>query len=404
MIVRVMLLGSLTVAQPFPAWTQPVPSPPFELPAVEVDPIRCWWRSSTGAVRTGATFSLDLTCAVLDNEAVQVVPDESRLGGNVIQMAPFEVVDSSHPADLRSGQRRFFQYQYSLRIINPDLIGKDVRIPDLAIHYRVNSRLAGNASLEGRDHLYLLPPQSIRVLSMVPTEAADIRDAAGEPFSGIESLMLRARFLEIVALTLVAVSGLMAVVALVRLARGVRRVTPVGERTMSGWRVARLVESELAAVERETGQLGWDEARIGRALAAVRVAAAVALGRRVNQRSGDGNLESGEGRLVVRGARRRKRTTWISSSVTTEDLARALTRSGPSDDPSRRQRLESLQTALAVFGRALYGQVPTIDRQDLDSALAGAAAAARKLGSEQIWQKANFLRTSAGAAEPQDQT
>ena len=46
---------------------------------VETDPIRCWWRTSAGAVRIGEPFTLTLTCAVLDDEAVQVVPDESRL-------------------------------------------------------------------------------------------------------------------------------------------------------------------------------------------------------------------------------------------------------------------------------------------------------------------------------------
>src|SRR5260370_36286 len=31
---------------------------------VQVDPIRCWWRTSAGAVRIGETFDLRLTCAV----------------------------------------------------------------------------------------------------------------------------------------------------------------------------------------------------------------------------------------------------------------------------------------------------------------------------------------------------
>ena len=66
----------------------------------------------------------------------------------------------SHPPDLRSGQRRFFQYQYSLRIINPDVIGQDVPLPNLVVHYRVNSRLPGNAAMQGRDLSYLLPPQT----------------------------------------------------------------------------------------------------------------------------------------------------------------------------------------------------------------------------------------------------
>jgi hypothetical protein len=144
---------------------------------VEVDPIRCWWRTSSGAIRIGEHFDLWLTCAALETDAVQVVPDQSHLGIEVAAMAPFEVVGGSHPADLRSGNRRFFQYQYILRIINPDAIGKDVKIPDTVIHYKVNSRVAANTSIQGRDLTYVLPTEEVRVASMVPADAADIRDS-----------------------------------------------------------------------------------------------------------------------------------------------------------------------------------------------------------------------------------
>ena len=52
---------------------------PAGTPTAEVDPIRCWWRSSAGSVRSGETLLVGLTCAVLDNEAEQIkqagVPD-----------------------------------------------------------------------------------------------------------------------------------------------------------------------------------------------------------------------------------------------------------------------------------------------------------------------------------------
>ena len=404
-IRRVAGLVVLAVALPAMAWAQTAPAPSGDTSIVEVDPIRCWWRTSTGAVRTGAPFSLDLTCAVLENEAVQVVPDESRLGGNVIQMAPFEVVDSSHPSDLYSGQRRFFQYHYSLRIISPDAIGKDVHIPDLAIQYRVNSRLAGNAALQGRDLVYLLPPQTIRVLSMVPADADDVRDASGEAFGGAESLENRARVLEVVALTLVALGSFMVLLTLVRLARGARRTKPVGERVMTSRRLVRLVADELSAVQRDAERLGWDGARIERALAAARVAAAIAMDRRVSQSVADSNAEPGEGRLVAHGVRGRghRRTSWVSSSITAEDLAREITRSGSSGDPTTRQTLERLQGALATFGRSHYGQDPAVDRRDLDAALEDAAEAARRLRARHTWLREYFLRPSAEAAEPQSQ-
>ena len=120
-------------------------------------------------------------------------------------MAPFEVVGGSHPADLRSGQRRFFQYQYTLRIINPDAIGQDVPLPTVVIHYRVNSRSPGNAALQGRDLTYVLPP------------ADDARPVAGARRCAPTSATRRARasrasrrstfragVLEIAAVTLVA--------------------------------------------------------------------------------------------------------------------------------------------------------------------------------------------------------
>jgi hypothetical protein len=403
---RLMRLLALAVALPAMARAQPAPTGSGES-IVEVDPIRCWWRTSTGAVRTGAPFSLDLTCAVLENEAVRVVPDESRLGGNVIQMAPFEVIESAHPSDLYSGQRRFFQYHYLLRIISPDAIGKDVHIPDLAIQYRVNSRLAGNAALQGRDLVYLLPPQTVRVLSMVPADATDVRDASGEAFGGAESLENRARVLEILALTLVALGSLMVLLTLVRLARGARRTKPVGERMMGSRRLVRLAADELAEVQRETDRLGWDGARIERALAASRVAAAIAMGRRVSQSAADSNAEPGEGRLVAHGVRgrRRRRTSWVSSSVTAEDLAREIARSGSSADPAARQALERLQGALAAFGRAQYGEESVIDRRDLDAALADALEAVRRLRAHHTWLRDYFRpSSSAGATEPQSQT
>ena len=98
---------------------------------VEVDPIRCWWRTSAGAVRIGEHFDLALTCAVARKR---------RGAGRAGRVAPRRVgrrdgaVRSASAAAIRpisaSGQRRFFQYQYTLRIINPDAIGKDVKIPD----------------------------------------------------------------------------------------------------------------------------------------------------------------------------------------------------------------------------------------------------------------------------------
>src|SRR5687768_4220804 len=153
-----------------------------------VDPIRCWRQSSTGAVTIGEEFTVILTCAVFESADAQVVPDESRLNVASIQMAPFEILGGSHPPDVRRGARRFFQYDYQLRIISRDAIGHDVNVPPLPISYRVHSRVGGAAKLEGRDLSYLLPAMPIRVLSLVPADATDIRDGAEASLATVETL------------------------------------------------------------------------------------------------------------------------------------------------------------------------------------------------------------------------
>ena len=155
------------------------------------EPIRCWRQSSAGAVAIGETFTVVLTCAVYEGDNAQVIPDESRLGVASIQMAPFEILGGSHPPDVRRGSRRFFQYDYQLRIISRDAIGRDVNIPPLPISYRIHSRVGAAATLEGRDLSYVMPMMPIKVLSLVPADAADIRDASEASLGAVDSLRFR---------------------------------------------------------------------------------------------------------------------------------------------------------------------------------------------------------------------
>jgi hypothetical protein len=365
---------------------------------VEVDPIRCWWRTSAGAVRTGETFSVVLTCAVLDTQAVQVVPDESRLGTATAQMAPFEVVGGTHPPDLHAGQRRFFQYEYTLRAIGPDLIGRDVPLPEMQVPYRINSRVGGNASQAGRDLTYVLPPQSVRVTSMVPEDAADIRDTTDQSFARIETLNSRAGVLDVVAFTMMALAGLMSVLALAGIIRRARPAHAQGEQPLSPAAVTSLAVSELADVQREQERTGWTDALVDRALAATRIAATCAVGHRVSDRLTDLGAEAGEGRLVLtkRLGRRRIRRA-VSSAMTASELSRAIDRLPASAAGARRQRLEELRDALAAFGSARYGRAAEFDRSTLDRALENALTRAREVRADERWPKAAFRRWSLRA-------
>ena len=127
-------------------------------------------------MRIGEAFDVRLTCAVLENDTVQVVPDESRLWAAGVQLPPFEIVGSAHPADTRAGQRRFFQYRYTLRLVEPDEIGQDLSLPRLPITYTVQSRVGEDARLAGRDFV----PTSKKVdtpLQKIPMKFVDARVA-----------------------------------------------------------------------------------------------------------------------------------------------------------------------------------------------------------------------------------
>src|SRR2546423_9267383 len=129
---------------------------------VQTAPLQCWWRTSAGAVRVGEPFSVVLTCAVLETDAATVVVDQSRLEPSVVQFAPFEVLGGFHGADLRSDQRRFFQYEYRMRLIAETLFGKDVALPETKLSYRVQTKVTEkSAALQGRDQTYVLPAQSV---------------------------------------------------------------------------------------------------------------------------------------------------------------------------------------------------------------------------------------------------
>ena len=106
-----------------------------------------------------------------------VVVDQSRLEPSVVQFAPFEVLGGTHGADLRTDQRRFFQYQYRLRLIAEDMFGKDVALPE---HQDQLPRAEQGRRRRRRCRAAIRPtccrPQSVRVLSLVPADASDIRD------------------------------------------------------------------------------------------------------------------------------------------------------------------------------------------------------------------------------------
>lgn len=362
---------------------------------VENDPIRCWWRTNTGAVRIGETFTVTLTCAVLESELVQVIPDESKLGHNVVQMTPFELFNGRHPADIRSSGRRFIQYEYDVRMINPDAIGTDVPLPVTQVTYRVNSRIAGNQQMQGREMTYVLPPMWVKVLSVVPQEATDIRDTPDAAFGRIEAIQFRAGALETLAVTATVLGGVLTLLGLVSLARRATKKTKgPQERLLSRPTVTRLAVRELTAAQSEATSSGWADASINRAISALRLAAASAIDRPVSQRLVDGDTAPGEGRFVVSRLVGGKRTA-VSASVTSLDVERALRRLPAHASAGRRQQLEELQQTLDALSAAQYGRAA--DRSSLDAVVNKALELARSVRSQTSWPREWWRRLTSRA-------
>ena len=338
------------------------------------EPIRCWRQSSAGAVTLGETFTVTLTCAVFETADTQVVPDESRLNVASIQMAPFEILGGSHPPDVRRGSRRFFQYDYQLRIISRDAIGRDVNVPPVTISYRVHSRVGAAAKLEGRDLSYLVPAMPIRVLSLVPADASDIRDSAEASLATVQTLRTRSRTFRAMAYAFGALAAVMVVLALVPLARrtrtGERRRALVPDRVILNRAAASLDDTQNRAARD-----GWTDETIASALSAARLIAAAAIGRAVSQKP----LVNGaapEGRLIVEYGFPRRTTVTVSSAVTPDDLTRALS-TGRTFSTTRAQQLEALRTALSTLTAAMYRQSPDRDAAALDESVRQVLAAAR---------------------------
>ena len=339
------------------------------------DPIRCWWRSSAGAVAIGESFTATLTCAVREQPETRTVPDESRLAAAVVQLAPFEVLGGDHPADLRSPTHRFFQYHYTLRIIDRDVIGHDARFPDLQIPFRVHT-LTNGEWMAGRDRTYSMPGQSVHVLSLVPADAGDIRDSSESSFAEVSSLRFRARALEIAAYALLLLGAIVAAPAVWGLTRR-RAVDPEQTRERISRRaVVRAVTEELATVERER-VAGWTPDLVARTLRALRLAAGSALNRDLSSRPLVAS-EAGAERLVFSRGLWQKRRFGISSSITPADLRAALSALPDTTTATRRLALQDLAASMQTLSAALYRETFIADNQ-LDEAFIAGHRAAQQL-------------------------
>jgi hypothetical protein len=345
-------------------------------------PIECWWKTDRSAVRIGENFTLTLTCAVLDTERVKVIVDESALAPSALHLVPFDIVGGERFRDILNAPRRFFQYQYVMRVLGEEFFGREVTLPRLQISYRVQNSLQGGAALQGREAQYSLVPVPIRVLSLVPAGAADIRDTPVDTFGDVDARLFRSNLLLIVAGVAFVLAGLMAVMLIARAAVKRHATTAARQRTLSTFSVVRAASRELGAVQSASQNGGWNGDLAGRAAAALRLAGAVALSRPVSHKEVARATPPTEGQVVAAPgfSALRGRKVVLSASVTPDSTPLNGT------SASAAELFRALSQPLAVFTAARYSRDGGIDNTALDAALSEGRDVVRRLRRSQ-WRR-----------------
>jgi hypothetical protein len=248
------------------------------------------------------------------------VADESRLDPSVVQLQPFEVIGGTKADDLIADGRRFVQYEYRLRAVAENVFAADVALPALEIGYRVETRVADGSTVAGRDLTYAMPPLTVRMLSLVPDRADDIREAPVATFVEIARLESRGTMFRAAAAALLAAGALLLALAIWRGFRERRAKHVAVPKTLSPAAVLAGVRRELAAIQSDVRSSGWTDQLVGRALAGVRIVAAYATGRPVSQRRAPADVVTGE---LILGRVNHSSAVWAPITSTEDDLLRS---------------------------------------------------------------------------------
>jgi hypothetical protein len=363
-----------------------VPAGPAAESTIATDPIRCWRRTGKSAVYVGERFSLTLTCSVVDTPALRVVAEQSKLDPAALQLPPFDVIDGVRHADIEAGQRRLFQYEYSLRVIAEDLFGREVAIPAVDVSYRVQNQVAGADTVESLDQTYRLPALPVRVMTLVSPEVVDIRDASAETFDAIQDRRFRGNVAYALAALLFSASIGSLVVAATAVARRYRTAPDRTPPLLSDASVLRSAIHELERVVEEARRDGWNRDVIGKALAVVRVGMAIALGRRPPQTVLDPGAPARAGAVTIRRGIIRPRRVMVSAAVTGDTLSAVAGASndiGTGDVAS--PVLDDFRAILAVLTAARYRREEHLQSEQLDEAVRDAIGLLRRLLRERSW-------------------
>jgi len=370
-----------------PAAKAAAPRLPPRAGQVESDPIRCWWKTDRTSVRVGEAFGLTLTCGVIETGPIAVVPALTQLEGGAIQLTPFEVVSATRRADVVVPPWRYVQFEYSVRLLNDGFFGQDINLPALSVTYNLKS---AGADSTGREQTYVLPALPMRILSLVPKAAGDIRDASSLTFAEIESRRFYATAARVAAAIALVFAAVFAVLAVLRFAQRFRVRTPAAARVVPAASVLAGCATTLRDVQRDARADGWSPALARKALPAMRIAGASAMGRPIAQQYVAADVTTREGQVVVKTGTLGLGRAMVSAATTPGAIATALD-GRPAAGSRARGAMSQLGDALQAFGRAAYGRQssepgsPTLDSAELDRALENALEAVKRLRVGALW-------------------
>jgi hypothetical protein len=390
--------ASPTATKPPAPAPSPAPlAPPLAPKAGEVasDPIRCWWKADRTAVRVGERFGLVLTCAVIKTGPITVEPVLNQLEPGALSLTPFEVVAGGPKVDdVIVPPWRYIQREYVLRLLSDGFFGQDVAIPSLMVTYNLTSAGTGQ---QGRDQTYIMPTLPMRVLSLVPKSAGDIRDASGLTFASVESRRFRASVATMTAWIAFAFAGVLTLFALSHIV-GLFRVS--GAQAVKPLPAPSLLHASLrvlSQVKDDAARAGWTSELSRRAMAALRIAGATAVGKQVAQNVVTRNAPERDGQVVVSTGWPKRKRVLLSAATTAMTITRELD-NGLGADARTRSSAESIAQAIGVLSAAAYGRTSPSDNAALDAALDDSTEAVRRLRAGTQWPRrtAAALRAFVG--------
>ncbi|HEY6362531.1 MAG TPA: hypothetical protein VIX63_15565 [Vicinamibacterales bacterium] len=348
------------------------------------NPINCWWKTDKSAVRIGEPFGLTLTCRVMETDRVAVVPNVSDIEPTSIQLTPFDVVGGTRQEDIVTPPWRYLEYVYSVRLLGEEFFGRDIAIPSTNVTFRIRTR--GSDAVEGREHTYVLPSMPMRILSLLPAQAADIRDPSVDTFGDIEARRFRATMELVAAAVSFGFAAVLLIIAAVRALERFRRRGPVVEPTMATRTVLGGCLREVDRVRAEAAREGWTPGLAARALASFRVAGAIALSQPITQKFVTGDTPIREGQLALGHGMLRRRRALVSAPITADAIDRLRTAGNGNSAPGvAGDVLDQIRAALAGLNAVRYGRNGGIDAQQLDLMLDQGSRALRRLRVARLW-------------------